>query len=76
MFFNDSNSDIPENKYRDKIFEVIIAFEIYTIFDSSHEYWENFKARKENLRKYFGYFEIEHIDDPCILTIVCNPGVF
>lgn len=30
-------------------------------------------AKNEDLRKCLGYFEIEHIDDPCILTIACNP---
>ena len=50
MFVSDPNSDILESKYRDIIFEVIIASEIYNRFDSSHEYWENINARKENLR--------------------------
>ena len=66
-------SDISESKYRDIIFEVIIGSEIYNRFDSSHEYWEIFSTRKENLRKCLGHFEIKHIDDPCILTIACNP---
>ena len=77
LFVSYTNSDIPESKYRDIIFEVIIASEICNRFgSSSHEYWQNFNARKENLRKCLGYFEIEHIDDPCILTITCNPKEF
>ena len=51
---------------------MIIVSKIYNRFDSSHQYWENFNARKKDLRKCLGYFEIEHIGDPCILTIVCN----
>ena len=33
---------------------------------------KGFWLDKESEKK-LGYFEIEHIDDPCILTIACNP---
>ena len=55
------------------IFEVIIASEIYNRFDTSHEYWEKFDVKKENLPKCLGYFGIEHISNLCVLTIACNP---
>ena len=51
LFASDLSSDIPESKYRDIIFEVIIASEIYNRFDSSHRFWEDFNTTKENLRK-------------------------
>ena len=34
MFISDLNSEIPENKFRDILFEVIIESEIYKRFDS------------------------------------------
>ena len=46
---------------------------MYKRFDSSRKYWDNFRARKEQKRKKLGYFEIEHIDNLCILTIAANP---
>ena len=46
---------------------------MYKRFDSSRKYWDNFGARKEQKRKKLGYFEIEHIDNLCILTIAANP---
>ena len=46
---------------------------IYKRFDSSHQFWDNFEARKEHKRKRLGYFEIEYIDNPCILTIAASP---
>ena len=46
---------------------------MYKRFDSSHEYGDNFGVRKEQKRKKLGYFEIEHIDNLCILTIAENP---
>ena len=56
-----------------KTFEVFTTTKIYKRFDNSHEFWNNFSASKENERKKLGYFEIEHIDNLCILTIAANP---
>ena len=44
LFISNSESEICEKKYRDIIFEVIVASEIYNKFDSSHEYWEKFSS--------------------------------
>ena len=73
IFISDPNSQTPESKFREIIFEVITSPKIYKRFDSSHKFWENFGARKEQKRKKLGYFEIEHIDNPCILTNAANP---
>ena len=40
-------SEIHEDKFRDIIFEVIIESEIYKRFDSLHEFWDIFNARKK-----------------------------
>ena len=76
LFVSDPNSEIPKSKYTEINFEVIIASGIYNGFDSSHEYWENFNTREGNLGKCLEYFKIEHIDDPCILSIVHNPNKY
>ena len=59
-------------KFRDIIFEVIVNSKIYDRFDSSNIHWERFGARKENPWKWLGYFEIEHIDNPCFVTVAVN----
>ena len=41
-------------------------------FDSSHEFWDIFGFRKENRKKKLGYYEIENINDPCLVTITLN----
>lgn len=69
VFVSSTDSDIPDKKFRDIIFEIIVASKIYNRFDSSNVYWEKFGARKENLRKCLGYFEIEHIDTLCFATL-------
>ena len=38
MFISDPNSEVPEDKFRNIIFEVIIASNIYKRFDSSHKF--------------------------------------
>ena len=42
-------------------------------FDSSHEFWNIFWARKESKIKKLGYYEIGNIDNPTILTLAVNP---
>ena len=75
MFISDLNSEVPEDKFRDIIFEVIIVSKIYNRFDSCHKFWDIFWTRKENKQKIKkkGYYEIEDIDNPCLLTMSVNP---
>ena len=39
IFICDPNSDTPNSKFRDVIFEVIVASKIYKRFGTSHEFW-------------------------------------
>ena len=73
IFISDPNSEIPESKYRDIIFEIITSSHIYKRFDSSHEFRDILGTRKEQKRKKLGYYEIERGDNPCILTVTVNP---
>ena len=73
IFINSTDSDILDTKFRELIFEVIAANWIYNRLDSFNIYWENFGTRKENLWKCLGCFEVEHIDNPCLVTVAVNP---
>ena len=73
IIISDPNSDIPEPKFREIIFEIIVATKLYKRFDSSHESWDTFGARKLNRKKKLGYYEVESIDNPCYVTIAVNP---
>ena len=73
VFISDPNSDLPEEKFRYIIFEVIVTSKIYKRFDSSHEFWDIFGASAESRRKKLGYYGIENISNPCILTLTVNP---
>ena len=72
IFISDPNSETPEDKFRDIIFEVIIASEIYKRLDSSHEFWDIFGARKGQTRKKLGYYETRNSNNLCILTMAIN----
>ena len=51
IIISDANSYTPEPKFRDITFEVIVATKICKQFDSSHEFWNNFEARKTSRKK-------------------------
>ena len=69
----DPNSDIPEPKFREIIFEIIVGTTICKRFDLSHEFWDIFGARKLNRKKKLGYYEVQSIDNLCYVTIAVNP---
>ena len=73
LFVSDPTSNIPDTKYQEIIFEVICTSEISERFDKSHEFWEKFGIQNPHLRKFLSYFSVENIDNPCHLTIACNP---
>ena len=58
IFISDPNSEIPESKSRDIIFEIITSSQIYKRFDSSHKFWDLLGARKEQKKKKLGYYEL------------------
>ena len=72
IIVSDPNSDIPEPKFRDIIFEVIVSTKICKRFGTSHPFWDNFQARKESRKKKLGY-ETEHIHNLCCVILAVNP---
>ena len=46
IVISEASSDFEESKVRDIIFEVIIKTGIYKCFNSSHPFWDNFKAQR------------------------------
>ena len=73
IIISDPNSNIPEPKFRDIVFEILAAAKIQKGFDSSHEFQDNFDARKRTRKNKLSYFEIENIDNPCFVTFAINP---
>ena len=74
VFISHPNSEIEKAKFRDIIFEVITSTNIYDRFaDSSHEFWDLFNTRKKNIHKDLRLYEIENINNPCVVTLAVNP---
>ena len=73
IFFSKDESRVPEQKFRDIIFLVIINSPVLERFDVSHEFWEQLGSRKKNTGKQLGLYDIEHTEDPCLVTIATNP---
>ena len=73
IFVNDVQSKIPDRQFRDILIQIIVPSKIYDRSDSSHTHWEKINARKKHLKKCLGYFEKEHIDNPCFVTVAVNP---
>ena len=69
IIISDPNSNVPEPKIRDVLFNVIIATKIYKCFDTSHPFWPGKTAEKKKL----GYYKTESIDNPCYVTLAVNP---
>ena len=55
------------------MFEVIISNDILRRFDTSHKFSEKYSVKNESLQKELGYFSVENIDDPCVVTVAVNP---
>ena len=73
IFIWTAESTLPEEKFRDVLFEVIVENEVLHRFDTtSHEFWERYSARNAALKKKLSYFSIENIDDLCMTIIAVN----
>ena len=70
IVISEASSDFEESKVI--IFEVIVKTVIYKRFDSCHPFWDNFKAQRPNTKKQLGLYEIQHIDNPCYVTLTVN----
>ena len=51
----------------------MLKSKIFDQLDFSAEFYEQFDCRNENLKKRVGFFEIESIDKPNVITIALNP---
>ena len=69
IFVCKPESDLSGVKLRDVLFEVICENEILQRLDTSQEFWERHSVRNASLKKKLGYFNIENIDDPCMVTV-------
>ena len=58
---------------RNIIFEVISQSSIASRFDKSDDFWKQFNVHDASNQKVLGLYEVESIDDPCLVTLAVNP---
>ena len=73
VFVCNLDINIRDDKARNIIFEVMLKSKVFDRLDLSAEFYKQFNCQNEQLKKQVGFFEIENIDKPNIITIVLNP---
>ena len=63
----------PESKVCDILFEIFSSIEITKRFDKSDEFWKKFDVHMSENQKVLGLYEVENINDPCLVTLAVNP---
>ena len=70
IIVSDPSSTYLECDVRDILFEIFSKTEIRERFDKSDEFWRRFNVHCPQNQKVLGLYEVEHIDDPCYVTLV------
>lgn len=76
IIVSDPNSDVSESKFRDIIFEVIVATKIYKRFDTSQEFWDNFNARKISRQKSLVIMKLKVSITLVMLPLLLTKNIF
>ena len=73
IIVSDPSSSYPECNVRDILFEIFSKTEIRESFDNYDKFWRRFNVHCPQNEKVLGLYEVEHIDDPCYVTLAVNP---
>ena len=67
------HSVFPKSKVRDILFDIFSSTEIRKRFDKSDKFWEQFRVNMPENQKVLGLYEVESVNDPCLVTLATNP---
>ena len=73
IIVSDIDSTYPECWVIDILFEIFSKTEIRERFDKSDEFWKQFNVHCPQNEKMLGLYEVEHVNDPCYITLAVNP---
>ena len=73
LFVCQSGCNLPENKARDLIFQIMLKSKIKDRLDLSSDFWQKFNAQDKSLKKQVGLYEVENITVPNLITVAINP---
>ena len=55
------------------LYEIFPTTYLKERFDKSVEFWQHFNIHKPKNKKLLGLYEVESINDPCLVTLAVNP---
>ena len=67
------DSYFSEDQVGDILFEIFSKIEIRQRFDKSDKFWQKFGVYDPKNQKVLGLYEVESINDPCLVTLAVNP---
>ena len=73
LIISSVHSTFPESRVRDILFEIFSSIEIRKQFDKSDKFWEQLGVYIPGNQKVLGLYEVESINDPCLVTLATNP---
>ena len=73
LIISSVHSTFPESRVRDILFEIFFSIEIRKQFDKSDKFWEQLGVYIPENQKVLGLYEVESINDPCLVTLATNP---
>ena len=73
IIVSDLASTFPESNFHDILFEMFSNTEIRKRFDKSDKFWKKFDAHMPENQKVLGLYEVESINDACLVTLAVNP---
>ena len=69
IIVSDLASTFPENNI---LFEIFSNTEIKKKFGKCDEFWKKFDVHMPENQKVLGLYEVESINDPCVVTLAVN----
>ena len=73
VIISDPASTYPECNVRDILFGIFSRTDISDRIDKSHDFSKKFGVHCSQNQKVLDLYEVEHIDDPCYVTLTVNP---
>ena len=73
IIVSDIDSTYPECWVIDILFEIFSKTKRRERLDKSEEFWKQFNVHCPQNKKMLGLYEVEHVNDPCYITLAVNP---